>query len=82
LVSTRGHRVAVFETGTLDLRGVSIAAIGAARFARGEMDLAARLEPLYIRTPEATFKPSLKGPAVTSTEGVWSIERKNSFGSI
>ena len=82
LVGKRGHGVAVLDTGTLDLRGVSIAAIGAARFARGEMDHAARLEPLYIRTPEATFKPNLKSPAGTSTEGVWSIERKNSFGSI
>ncbi len=82
LIGKRGHMVAVFETGTLDLRGVSIAAIGAARFARGEIDPAALLEPLYIRTPDATFKPNLKGPALTSTEGVWSIERKNSFGSI
>lgn len=82
LVSKKGHRVAVFETGTLDMRGVSIAAIGAARFARGEVDRAASLEPLYIRTPEATFKPNLKSPAGNGTEGVWSIERKNSFGSI
>jgi tRNA threonylcarbamoyladenosine biosynthesis protein TsaB len=82
LLGKQGHKVAVFETGALDLRGVALAAIGAARFARGEMDRAAGLEPLYIRTPEATFKPGLKNPAGTSTEGVWSIERKNSFGSI
>ncbi|HSU90243.1 MAG TPA: tRNA (adenosine(37)-N6)-threonylcarbamoyltransferase complex dimerization subunit type 1 TsaB [Sporolactobacillaceae bacterium] len=82
LVSTKGHRAAVFETGTLDIRGVSVAAIGAARFACGEMDRVASLEPLYIRTPEATFKPNLKSPAGIGTEGVWSIERKNSFGNI
>ena len=82
LVSKKGHRAAVFETGTLDMRGVSIAAIGAARFTRGEMDRVSSLEPLYIRTPEATFKPNLKKPAGIGTEGVWSIERKNSFGSI
>jgi hypothetical protein len=82
LVSRKGHRAAVFETGTLDMRGVSVAAIGAARFARGEMDRVASLEPLYIRAPEATFKPNLKSPAGTGTEGVWSIERKNSFGNI
>jgi tRNA threonylcarbamoyladenosine biosynthesis protein TsaB len=82
LLGGQGHEVAVFEAGTLDLRGVALAAIGAARFARGEMDRAAGLEPLYIRTPEATFKPSLKNPAGICTEGVWSIERKNSFGSI
>ncbi len=82
LVESRGHRVAVFETGMLDLRGVCVAALGGARFARGETDRAASLEPLYIRTPEATFKPTSKNPAGIGTEGVWSIERKNSFGSI
>jgi tRNA threonylcarbamoyladenosine biosynthesis protein TsaB len=82
LVSRKGHRATVFETGTLDMRGVSVAAIGAARFARGEMDRVASLEPLYIRAPEATFKPNLKNPAGIGTEGVWSIERKNSFGNM
>jgi tRNA threonylcarbamoyladenosine biosynthesis protein TsaB len=81
LVGMQGHRVAVSETVSLDLRGVAIAAIGAARFARGEMDRMASLEPLYIRTPEATFKPNVKNPAGICTEGVWSIERKNSFGN-
>ena len=82
LVGMEGHQAAVFETGTLDMRGVSVAAIGAARFARGEMDRVASLEPLYIRAPEATFKSNLKSPASIGTEGVWSIERKNSFGNI
>ena len=63
-----------------DDSGFCVAALGGARFARGETDRAASLEPLYIRTPEATFKP--KNPAGIGTEGVWSIERKNSFGSI
>jgi tRNA threonylcarbamoyladenosine biosynthesis protein TsaB len=80
LVESRGHWVAVFDTGMLDLRGACVAALGGAQFARGETDRAASLEPLYIRTPEATFKP--KNPAGIGTEGVWSIERKNSFGSI
>ncbi len=82
LVESQGHKVAVFETGGLDLRGVCVAAIGGARFARGETDRAASLEPLYIRTPEATFKPTSKNPAGIGTEGVWSIERKNSFSGI
>jgi len=82
LAEPRGHRVAVFNTGTLDLRGVCVAALGGAQFARGETDRAASLEPLYIRTPEATFKPTSKSPAGIGTEGVWSIEKKNSFGSI
>jgi tRNA threonylcarbamoyladenosine biosynthesis protein TsaB len=82
LVESRGHWVAVFESRNLDLRGVCVAALGGARFTRGETDRAASLEPLYIRTPEATFKPTSKNPAGIGTEGVWSIERKNSFGSI
>ena len=82
LVGMKGHRAAVFETGTLDMRGVSVAAIGAVAFARGEIDRVASLEPLYIRAPEATFKSNLKSPASIGTEGVWSIERKNSFGNI
>jgi tRNA threonylcarbamoyladenosine biosynthesis protein TsaB len=82
LVESRGHRVAVFDTRMLDLRGVCVAALGGAQFARGETDRAASLEPLYIRTPEATFKPTSKNPAGIGTEGVWSIEKKNSFGSI
>lgn len=82
LVQSRGYRVAVFNTGELNLRGVCVAALGGAQFARGETDRAASLEPLYIRTPEATFKPTSKNPAGMSMEGVWSIERKNSFGSI
>ena len=82
LVESRGHKVAVSETEVLDLRGVCVAAIGGARFSRGQTDRAASLEPLYIRTLESTFKPTSKNPAGTGTEGVWSIERKNSFGSI
>jgi len=82
LVKSRGHWVAVFDTGMLDLRGVCVTALGGAQFALGETDRAASIEPLYIRTPEATFKPNSKNPAGIGTEGVWSIERKNSFGSI
>jgi tRNA threonylcarbamoyladenosine biosynthesis protein TsaB len=81
LVGSRGHGVEVLDTGKLDLRGVCVAAVGGARFARGEIDRAASLEPLYIRSPEATFKLNAH-QADIATEGVWSIERKNSFGSI
>jgi tRNA threonylcarbamoyladenosine biosynthesis protein TsaB len=82
LVESRGHWVAVFDTGLLDLRGVCVTALGGAQFALGETDRADSIEPLYIRTPEATFNPTSKNPAGIGTEGVWSIERKNSFGSI
>lgn len=82
LLSSRGVVAAVLESGSLGSRGACVAALGAARLAHGKSDRAATLEPLYIRTPEATFKPNLKRPADTCTEGVWSSERKNSFGSI
>lgn len=82
LVESQGRRTALLDTGKLDLCGVCVAVIGGARFAHGETDRAASLEPLYIRTPEATFKPAKTTPAGIRTEGVWSVERKNSFGSI
>ncbi|MGC2276718.1 MAG: tRNA (adenosine(37)-N6)-threonylcarbamoyltransferase complex dimerization subunit type 1 TsaB, partial [Candidatus Binatus sp.] len=44
LVKSRGHWVAGFDTGMLDLRGVCVAALGGARFARGETDRAASIE--------------------------------------
>lgn len=82
LMSSRGLRVAVLDTGALELRGALIAAIGGARLSGGENDRAASLEPLYVRTPEQTFKPLQKNPAGIGTEALWSIEKKNSFGSI
>lgn len=81
LVSSKGREAAVLNPGTFEMCGASIAAIGAARLIRGESDRAASLEPLYIRTPEATYKPVTK-PASVDTEGLWSGERKNSFGSM
>ncbi|MDB5107202.1 MAG: peptidase glycoprotease [Candidatus Binatus sp.] len=81
LIDSAGHRVTVLDPGTFVKCGASIAAIGAARLIRGETDRAATLEPLYIRTPEATYKP-VKNPASVDTEGLWSGERKNSFGSM
>ncbi|MDO8433658.1 MAG: tRNA (adenosine(37)-N6)-threonylcarbamoyltransferase complex dimerization subunit type 1 TsaB [Candidatus Binatus sp.] len=82
LVGRRGLGVAVLETGTLDLRGVCVAAIGAARLAHGEKDRGESLEPLYIRTPDSTFRKTTRDPAAIATEGLWSSERKKSSGGI
>lgn len=82
LIGSRGLLVAVLETGTLDLRGACVAAIGGARLSCGETERSESIEPLYVRTPDATFKRSEKDPAKTSTEVLWSSERKSSFGSI
>jgi tRNA threonylcarbamoyladenosine biosynthesis protein TsaB len=81
LIGSRGHAVAVLETGTLEMRGGCVAAVGAAMLSRGEVGRPESLEPLYIRTPEVTFKP-VKNPVGSATEGLWSGEKKNSFGSI
>ena len=82
LLGARGLVAAVSETGTLDLRGACVAAIGGARLSRGETERSESIEPLYVRTPEATFKPSGNDPAKIGTEVLWSSERKSSFGSI
>jgi len=67
---------------TLDTRGRLIAMIGAARLARGDTDRAESLEPLYVRPPETGTGFPARLPAAASQEGLWSAERKNSFGSI
>jgi tRNA threonylcarbamoyladenosine biosynthesis protein TsaB len=72
----------VLEMTSLGWRGATVAAIGAARLCAGETDRAAVLEPLYIRSPEATFKPAMRNRGCNRTEVVWSTERKNSFGSM
>ncbi len=82
LLNTRGLEVGVLDICSLESRGAMVAAIGAARFARGESDRPAVLEPLYVRPAEATFKPTRQASAAARTEGIWSDERKNSFGNI
>lgn len=58
-----------------------IAALGAARAARGQFDAAASLQPLYVRPSEAELKA--KRPAGSAgLEALWSTEKKNSSVSI
>ncbi len=72
----KGIEVTISDRATLDTRGRLIAMMGAARLARRDTDRAETLEPLYVRPPDTGL------PAAASQEGVWSAERKNSFGSI
>ncbi|MGH7812886.1 MAG: tRNA (adenosine(37)-N6)-threonylcarbamoyltransferase complex dimerization subunit type 1 TsaB [Candidatus Binataceae bacterium] len=81
-LTAAGRTVSVLDYTEIAQRGSQIAAIGAARFARGDSDRAAALEPLYIRPPAAMFKPAAGHPADQSTEGIWNKERKNSFTGI
>ncbi len=78
LLKDKGHNVTVLEHSALESRGRNIAALGGARIASGQDDSADTLEPLYVRSPDAIAASGKPNP----TEGVWSAERKNSFGSI
>jgi tRNA threonylcarbamoyladenosine biosynthesis protein TsaB len=58
LVEANGRRTMLVGTAELHLRGSFVAAIGAARLARNEADVAATLEPLYVRAPDASVNSS------------------------
>jgi len=82
LLSSRGLGVAVLDICSLDSRGGLLAAIGAGRLSRGEVDNPASLEPLYLRPPAAALNSGRSAQAASRTEDLWSDERKNSSGSI
>jgi len=81
LLHQKGVEVIVQGNRILETRGRYIAALGAARVARGESDCLDTFEPLYVRPPQAEAALAA-GASEATTEGVWSAERKNSFGSI
>ncbi len=56
LIGAQGRRATTLADSDLPARGRSIAALGAAGFARGEAEQAVILEPLYVRPPEATLR--------------------------
>jgi tRNA threonylcarbamoyladenosine biosynthesis protein TsaB len=66
-----GGRATCLEIAGLRLRGRVVAALGAARLVAGEADDAFVLEPLYVRTAEATFKagPLTSGAMGNGAEG-------------
>jgi tRNA threonylcarbamoyladenosine biosynthesis protein TsaB len=78
LLSERGIRSTIFDEVELNSRGRYVAVLGAQRISRGEMDTPAILEPLYVRTIEATFKPVTAPPVAAAKESPWSDETKRS----
>lgn len=78
LLIEREIRSTIFDEVELNSRGRYVAALGAARIARGELDTPATLEPLYVRTAEATFKPVAAPPVAAAKERPWSDETKRS----
>jgi tRNA threonylcarbamoyladenosine biosynthesis protein TsaB len=78
LLSERGIRSTVLDEVELNSRGRYVAALGAERISHGEIDLPATLEPLYVRTAEATFKPVAARPVAAAKERPWSDETKSS----
>ncbi len=82
LLGSRGMRSTVLDEVELNLRGRYVAAIGAERLASGEADPPAALQPLYVRTAEATFKPGAAYHDAAMKERPWSAEKKSSSGNI
>jgi len=78
LLSERGIRSTVLDEVELNSRGRYVAALGAGRISRGEIATPAILEPLYVRTTEATFKPVAAPPVAAAKERPWSDETKSS----
>ena len=78
LLSERGYQSTVLTEVELNSRGRYVAALGAERISRGEVDAPAILEPLYVRTAEATFKPVAALPVAAAKERPWSDETKSS----
>jgi tRNA threonylcarbamoyladenosine biosynthesis protein TsaB len=78
LLSERGIHSTVLNEVELNSRGRYVAAFGAERISRGEMDTPATLEPLYVRSAEATFKPVAALPVAAAKESSWSDETKRS----
>jgi tRNA threonylcarbamoyladenosine biosynthesis protein TsaB len=81
MLAANGVEVTVLNGNSMNRRARYIAVVGAARLARSNLDRAESLEPLYVRPPETASDTRARSRAAI-TEGVWSTERKNSFGSI
>ncbi len=77
LLSERGIQSTVLDEG-MNSRGRYVAALGAEGMARGVTEIPAIVEPLYVRTAEATFKPAAVPPDTAAKERPWSDETKSS----
>jgi tRNA threonylcarbamoyladenosine biosynthesis protein TsaB len=78
LLNERGIRSTVLQGVELNSRGRYVAALAVERLSRGEIDTPATLEPLYVRSAEATFKPVAAPPVAAAKESPWSDETKRS----
>jgi tRNA threonylcarbamoyladenosine biosynthesis protein TsaB len=78
LLNERGIRSTVLEGVEVNSRGRYVAALAVERISRGEIDTPATLEPLYVRSAEATFKPVTAPPVAAAKERPWSDETKRS----
>ncbi len=82
LIFRQGRQATVMAEAELSSVGRLVAALGAARFARGEAEQAVMLEPLYVRPPEATLKAPGASRTKVDTEGLWSRESSISFSGL
>ena len=79
VLDTSDVRIGVLDAGGIASLGRFVAALGAARIARGESDELATLAPLYVRPVDATFRPASAGSPVAGAEALWTPERKRWF---
>jgi len=79
LIEAQGGQATVLTDSALASAGRFVAALGAARFARGEADHPVTLEPLYVRPPEASVRAVGTNRIKVDTEGIWSSEKSSSF---
>ena len=82
VLDTSDVRIGVLDAGRIASLGGFVAALGAARIARGESDLLAMLEPRYVRPVDATFRPAKAGSPIAGTEDLWRPERKSCFANL
>ncbi|MGH7865581.1 MAG: tRNA (adenosine(37)-N6)-threonylcarbamoyltransferase complex dimerization subunit type 1 TsaB [Candidatus Binataceae bacterium] len=82
LLARRGLESRFLNSEELETCGALVAAAGAHRVARGDVDEVRTLQPIYVRPTDAIF-PRGDGAATPDLkEGVWSAERKLSFRNI
>jgi tRNA threonylcarbamoyladenosine biosynthesis protein TsaB len=78
LAMANGVSARTVETAQLELRGCFVAALGAARAAKSELDDAASLEPLYVRP----WGASVNATAIKSGEGDYGTSRGRAYTAV
>jgi len=82
LIGRRGGRATVLAGSKLAPTGRLVAALGAARLARGDAEHAVILEPLYVRPPEATLRAPGADRTKVYAEEIWTKENSISFSGL